>query len=322
VDRRAFIAGTLGLVVAPLGGEAQQAGKIPRIGIMYAGSAPTPGADALRRGLAELGWVEGQNLLIENRYAEERPARFSVLIAELIRLKVDVLVVRGTASAVAAKQATSTIPIVVPVMGDPVAEGLVASLARPGGNVTGLSALNIELSAKRVELLKEVLPRAKRVAVLRDPAGSPTDVGATQAAARAVGLDLQLLSVGRPEEFHGAFQAAKKAGAEGLIVLSSAFFFARRRQLVDLAAQDRLIAVWEHRDFAAAGGLLSYGPNLMDMNRRAAKYIDKILKGAKPADLPIEQPTTFELVINLKTAKALGLTILPAVLVRADEIIQ
>ena len=289
---------------------------------MYAGSAPTPGADALRRGLAELGWLEGQNLLIEKRYAEERPARFSVLIAELIRLKVDVLVVRGTASAVAAKQATSTIPIVVPVMGDPVAEGLVASLARPGGNVTGLSMLNIELSAKRVELLKEVLPRAKRVAVLRDPAGSPTDVGATQAAARALGLELQLLSVGRPEEFHGAFQAAKKAGAEGLIVLSSAFFFAHRRQLVDLAAQDRLIAVWEHRDFAAAGGLLSYGPNLMDMNRRAAKYIDKILKGAKPADLPIEQPTTFELVISLKTAKALGLTIPPAVLARADEVIQ
>jgi ABC-type uncharacterized transport system substrate-binding protein len=264
--------------------------------------------------------VEGQNLLIENRYAEGRPARYPALIAELIRLKVDVLVVRGRASAVAAKQATSTIPIVVPIMGDPVAEGLVASLARPGGNVTGLSMLNTELSAKRVELLKEVLPRAKRVAVLRDPAASRMDVGATQAAARVLGLELQLLSVDRPEEFHGAFQAAKKAGAEGLIVLSSPFFFTQRRQLLDLAAQDRLIAVWEHRDFADAGGLLSYGPNLMDMNRRAAMYIDKILKGAKPADLPVEQPTKFDLVINLKTATALGLTIPQSLLGLAERI--
>jgi putative tryptophan/tyrosine transport system substrate-binding protein len=308
------------LLASPVG-EAQPVGKVPRIGVMYAGSAPNPYADALRRHLAELGWVEGQNLLIEDRYAEGRPERYPVLIAELIRLKVDVLVAGGgTAGAQAAKRATATIPIVMPVMGDPVAAGLVSSLARPGGNVTGLSMLNTELSAKRVELLREVLPRVERVAVLRDPATPQADVDVTHAAARFLGLRLQLLNVGPPGEFPGAFQAARKADA--LIVLASGFFNTQRRRLIDLAAQNRLIAVWEHRDFADAGGLMSYGPNLVDMNRRAAKYIDKILRGAKPADLPIEQPTKFEFVINLKTAKALGLTIPPAVLARADEIIE
>jgi putative ABC transport system substrate-binding protein len=323
VDRRAWLLGSLGLLLASPAGEAQPVGKVPRIGVMYAGSAPNPYADALRRHLAELGWVEGQNLLIEDRYAEGRPERYPTLIAELIRLKVDVLVAGGgTAGAQAAKRATATIPIVMPVMGDPVAAGLVSSLARPGGNVTGLSMLNTELNAKRVELLREVLPRVERVAVLRDPATPPADVDATHAAARSLGLRLQLLNVGRPEEFPGAFQAARKADADALIVLASGFFNTQRRRLIDLAAQNRLIAVWEHRDFADAGGLMSYGPNLVDMNRRAAKYIDKILKGAKPADLPIEQPTKFELVINLKTAKALGLTIPPSVLARADEIIE
>jgi len=323
VDRRTWLMGSLGLLAAPLAGEAQPSGKVPRIGVMYAGSAPNPYADALRRGLAELGWVEGQNLIIEDRYAEGRPERYPALIAELIHLNVNVLVAGGgTAGAQAAKRATGTIPIVMPVMGDPVAAGLVASLARPGGNVTGLSMLNTEISAKRVELLREVLPNVERVAVLRDPAAPPADVDATQAAARALGLRLQLLSASRPEEFDGAFQAARKSRAEALIVLASGFFNTQRRRLVDLAAQNRLIAVWEHRDFANAGGLMSYGPNLVDMNRRAAKYIDKILKGAKPADLPVEQPTVFELVINLRTAKTLRLTIPPAVLARADEVIQ
>ena len=321
ISRRAFIGEALGTLALPLTAAAQ-AGRIPQIGVMYAGSAPNPGADALRRGLADLGWVEGRNLLIEWRYAEGRPERYPALIAELIRLKVDVLVAGGgTAGAQAAKRATSTIPIVLPVIGDPVAAGLVASLARPG-NVTGLSMLNTEISAKRVELLREVLPHVERVAVLRDPAAPPADVDATQAAARSLGLRLQLLSVGRPEELHGAFQTVKRSGAEALIVLASGFFNTQRRQLVDLAAQYRLVTVWEHRDFAEAGGLLSYGPNLVDMNRGAAKYVDKILKGAKAADLPVEQPTVFELVVNMKTAKTLALTIPPSVLVRADEVIE
>jgi putative ABC transport system substrate-binding protein len=321
--RRWWLVLAFALLAAPSGLEAQPAGKIARIGVMYAGSAPNPGAEALRRGLADLGWVEGRSLLIEERYAEGRPDRYPALIEELIRLHVDVLVTGGgTAGALAAKRATQTIPIVMPVTGDPVAAGLVSSLARPGGNVTGLSMLNTEISAKRVELLREVLPRIERVAVLRDPAAPPADLDATQAAARSLGFRLQLLSASRPEEFDGVFQVARKSRAEALIVLASGFFNTQRRRLVDLAAQHRLVTVWEHRDFAEAGGLMSYGPNLLDMNRRAARYVDRILKGAKPGDLPVEQATTFELVINRKAARALAITIPPAVLARADEVIQ
>jgi putative ABC transport system substrate-binding protein len=314
----------LALLAAPRAGEAQPAGKVPRIGVMSSGSATSPDlADALRRGLTELGWAEGQNILIEWRWAEGRPERYPALIAELVRLKVDLIVAGGgTPGARAAKRATSTIPIVVPAVGDPVASGLISSLARPGGNVTGLSMLNTEISAKRVELLREILPKVERVAVLSDPAASTPDLGATQAAASSLRLRLQVLSVGRPEEFDGLFNAARKADVEALIVLASPVFNTYRRRLIDLVAQNRLIAVYEHRAFPAAGGLMSYGPNLEDMNRRAAKYVDKILKGATPADLPVEQPTVFEFVINLKTAKALGLTIPPAVLARADELIQ
>jgi putative ABC transport system substrate-binding protein len=311
------------LLAAPLAADAQPAGKVPRIGVLFAGSAATPGYDTLRRGLAELGWVEGQNILIEYRYAEGRPERYPALIAELLSLKVDVLVAGGgTPGARAAKQATSTIPIVLPIVGDPVAAGLVSSLARPGGNVTGLSMQDTEISAKRVELLREVLPTVKRVAVLKDPVAPAQDPDATQAAARALGLRLQVLSVGRPEDFPGAFEAARKAGAEALIVLASSVFNLHRQRLVDLAAENRLIAVYEHREFPYAGGLMSYGPDLADMTRRAAKYVDKILKGAKPGELPVEQPTKFDLVINLKTAKVLGLTIPPSVLARADQLIQ
>ena len=310
-------------LTAPLTAEAQPAGKVYRIGVLSAGAAPSLDfADILRRGLAELGWIEGQNILIDYRHAEGRPDRYPALIAELLSLKVDVLVVGGgTPGARAAKQATKTIPIVLPIVGDPVASGLVSSLARPGGNVTGLSMLNTEISAKRVQLLREVLPTVKRVAVLSDPVVTALDLDATQAAAHSLGLQLQVLSV-RAEDFHGAFEAARKAGAEALIVLASSVFNLHRQRLVDLAAQNRLLAVYEHRQFADAGGLMSYGPDLKDMTRRAAKYVDKILKGAKPADLPVEQPTKFELVINLKTAKALGLTIPPAVLARADAVIE
>jgi putative tryptophan/tyrosine transport system substrate-binding protein len=324
VNRRTLLAGTLGLLAAPLAAVAQQAGKVPRIGVMAAGAASSPDlADALRRGLGEFGWVEGQNIRIEWRYAEGRPERYPALIAELIRLKVDLIVVGGgTPGARAAKRATSTIPIVLPAVGDPVASGLVSSLARPGGNVTGLSMLNTEISAKRVELLREVLPKVERVAVLSDPAANTPDLGATQAAASSLRLRLQLLSVGRPEGFGGVFEAARKADAEALIVLASPVFNTYRRRLIDLAAQNRLIAVYEHRAFPDAGGLMSYGPNLEEMNRRAATYVDRILKGAKPADLPVEQPTVFELVINMKTAKTLGLTIPASVLARADRVIE
>jgi putative ABC transport system substrate-binding protein len=324
ISRRAFIGEALAAVAAPLAAHAQQAGKVPRIGVMSSGSAASPDlADALRRGLAEFGWVEGQNILIEWRYAEGRPERYPALIAELVRLRVDLIVAGGgTPGAQAAKRATSTIPIVLPAVGDPVATGLVSSLARPGGNVTGLSMLNTEISAKRVELLREVLPKIERVAVLSDPAAHTPDLNATQAAAPSLRLRLQVLSVGRPEEFGGVIEAARKADAEALIVLASPVFNTYRRRLIDLVAQNRLIAVYEHRAFPDAGGLMSYGPNLEDMNRRAAKYVDKILKGAKPADLPVEQPTVFELVINMKTAKTLGLTIPASVLVRADRVIE
>ena len=195
-------------------------------------------------------------------------------------------------------------------------------LARPGGNVTGLSTQDTEISAKRVELLRELLPSVERVAVLRDPAADPAQVDATQAAGRSLGLRLQVLSVSRPEEFHGAFQAAKRADAEALLVLASTLISAHRQRLVDLAAQNRLVAVYEHRDFADAGGLMSYGPNIAAMYRRAATYVDKILKGSKPADLPVEQPGVFELVINLKTAKALGLTIPHSMSLRVDQVLE
>ena len=219
-------------------------------------------------------------------------------------------------------RATSTIPIVLPIVGDPVAAGLVSSLARPGGNVTGLSMLNTEISSKRVELLRDLLPKIERVAVLRDPTVGAADWDATQTAARRLGLRLQLLNAARPEEFMHAFQTATKARAQAVIVLASGMFNTQRRRLVDLASQGRLIAVYEHRQFPEAGGLISYGPNLVDMQRRAAKYIDKILRGAKPSDLPVEQANVFELVINLKTAKALGITIPQSLLLRADEVIE
>jgi len=324
MDRRAFLATVAGgLLAAPFAADAQHPAKVPRIGITIAEPAPSRYTEALTRGLTELGWVDGQNILIDYRSAEGRPERFPALLAELISLKVDIIVAGGgTVGARAAKHATSTIPIVMPVVTDPVGAGLVSSLARPGGNITGLSMLNTEISAKRAELLRDVLPRAERVAVLRDPAADPTQAGTTQATARALGLRLQVLSVSRSDEFPAAFEAARKARAEGLIVLASSFFNAHRRELVNLAAQNRLVTVYEHREFPDAGGLMSYGPNIVEMYRRAAYFVDKILKGAKPGDLPIEQPTKFELVINLKTAKALGLTIPPSLLGRADEVIQ
>lgn len=332
--RIAILTAAIGILLVPLVPEAQLAGKapaatqispVPRIGVTLAPAAPSPYADALRRGLAELGWIEGKNILIDYRYAGGRSDRYPAFMAELVALKVNVIVAGGGVVAVrAAKQATSAIPIVMPAIIDPVATGLVASLPRPGGNVTGQSMLDIDITTKRMEFLKAVSPRLERIAVLNDPSQGdvPVQAGAMEAAARSLGLRLQFINVGRIDELDGALDAAKAARAEGLIVLASGLFTANRQRLVDIATRYRLAAVYEHRDFVDAGGLLSYGVNFEEMWHSAAKYVDRILKGAKPSDLPVEQPNTFELVINLRAAKMLQVTIPPTLLLRADRVLE
>jgi ABC-type uncharacterized transport system substrate-binding protein len=324
MDRRTFL-GSLagGLLAAPLAAEAQRAGRIPRIGILRPGVSPDPLIDAFRQGLRELGYSEGRDIRIEYRWTEGKEERLPDLAADLVRLKVDIIVTSGAGNH-AAQRATTTIPIVMAVSVDPVGVGLVASLARPGENITGLAALTEEVPGKWLELLKEILPGASRMAVLLDSASSSAaQLRALEAAARFLGVRLQTLRVGRPDDFRGAFAEAQKNRTEGLIVFGSAFHFAHRTRLVELAAEHRLPTIYDTREFVVgAGGLVSYGPNVYDLFRRAATYVDKILKGAQPGDLPIEQPTKFELVINLKTAKALGLTIPPSLLARADEVIE
>ena len=325
--RREFIA-TLagGLVAAPLAAEAQQAAKVPRIGYLFSNLAtPSHLWEAFRQGLRDLGYVEGRNVVIEYRDAEGKLDRLPALAAELVALKVDVIVAPATPATVAAKQATKTIPIVFAVVSDPVTSGLVTSLARPGGNVTGLTVLEPELVGKRLELLKQVVPGVSRVAVLWHPGavGERTEkdvLKEAEAAARALGVPLQFVEARGPADFDRAFLDMTRASAGALTVLESTVFFVERRHLVDLAAKNRLPAVYGLREFVDAGGLMAYGPNQPDLFRRAATYVDKILKGAKPGDLPVEQPTKFELVINLKTAKDLGLTIPPSLLQRAEVI--
>ena len=323
MDRRAFVAGTLALLAAPLAAEAQQAARTPRIGIVRLGSPPDPFVETLRDGLRDLGYVEGRTIEIEYRWAEGREERLPALVAELVRLKVDLMVVGGTVPARVAKQATSTIPIVVPVATDLIGAGLVTSLGRPGANVTGFASQNEELPGKWVELVKEALPAISRVALLSDPGSDAGQSRAAEAAGRSLGIGTRVLKVRRAEELPAAFAEAQKHRAEALIVLSSALFHAHRVQLVALAARHRLPALYHQKEFVVGpGGLMSYGADFQDLFRRAAGYVDRILKGAKPAELPIQQPTKFELVINLKTATALGLTIPPSVLARADELIQ
>ena len=317
-----LVAVVFGLLFAPVAAGGQPPGKVPRIGLVRLGSPPDPLVEAFRQGLRDLGYVEGQNLVIEYRWAEGKTERIPELTAELVRLKVDVLVTTGTPGGLAAKRATSTIPIVIPVTTDPVGAGLVASLARPGRNVTGLSMLAPEMAEKRMQFLKESFPRISRVAVVRDPARTPTDLQATEAAGRVLALQLQVLEARDLNDFETALAAAKKGRAQALHVLPSAAFFAHRARIVDLVAKIRLPTMYEHREFVTPGGLMAYGPSLPELFRRATVYVDKILKGAKPADLPVEQASRFELVVNLKTAKALGLTIPPSVLVRADHVIQ
>ncbi len=313
-----------GLLAAPLGADAQQPAKIPKIGLLFLLSGPNPNVDAFQQGLRELGWIEGQNIAIEYRWAAGREDRLPALAAELVRLKVAVIVTAATPTIRAAGQATRTIPIVAAAMADPMATELIASLGRPGGNVTGLSLLTTDLAGKRLQLLKEVAPHATRVAVLALQ-GSPATAflfREVEAAARVMGIQPQLFAVRGPQEFESAFAAMRRGRTGALIVQASPLSIEYRAEIAILAAKHKLPAIYKVRTFAEVGGLMSYGPDLADMYRRAATYVDKILKGAKPADLPVEQPTRFELVLNLKTAKALGLTIPQSVLIRADQVIQ
>jgi len=315
------------MFVALLAVDAQPAGKVYHIGVLETTSATlnVPNLDAFRRGLRELGYIEGQNLVIEYRSADGRPERFLALATELLRLPVDLILTRGTPAALAAKQATQgTIPVVITGAGDPVGSGLVASIAHPGGNVTGLSALTTELYAKRVELLKELMPQLTRLAGLFNMSNPvlPSQWTEVEMAARPLGVQSQLLDVRIPEEIGRAFNAAIQERADALVVAIEALTQANRRPIVDLAAQHRLPAMYAGREFVDAGGLISYGVSYPDMYYRAASFVNKIFKGTKPADLPVEQPMKFELVINLKTAKALGLTIPQIVLFQADEVIK
>jgi putative tryptophan/tyrosine transport system substrate-binding protein len=328
IDRRTFLAGTGAvLLAAPRASEAQQAAKIARIGFLTLNMALNPQLrEAFLRGLRDLGYVEGSNVVIEYRDAEGKPERLPALAAELVALKVDVIVAPPTLAALAAKQATRTLPIVFAVA-DPVGSGLVTSLARPGGNVTGLSQLAPELVGKCLEQLTQAVPGVSRVAALWQPGafGGRTEkdmLKEAEVAARALGVRLQFVEARGPADIDRAFSDMTRARAGALTVLPSGMFNNERRRLVDLATKNRLPAVYSWREFVDAGGLMSYGVDLADLWRRAATYVDKILKGAKPADLPVEQPTKFELVINLKTAKALGLTIPPSLLQRADEVIR
>ncbi len=329
--RRAFL-GTLagGLLAAPVAADAQQpAGKVYRLGYLSVGSGTSTylrPLEAFRQGLRERGWVEGQNIVIEYRWAEGRVDRLSGLAEELVRLKVDVIAASPTPAALAARNATRTIPIVGMSLTEPVAVGLVASLARPGGNVTGVTyGVDTDIFGKQLGLLKEAIPKVRRVAVLWNPGNSPAQpliMSSVKAAARSLGLQLQLLEAREPGEFDGAFSAMARERAGALLLPGDPMHFLHRARLADLALKGRLPSMSTQWQWVEAGGLMSYGPSLPDLYRRAATFVDKILKGAKPADLPIEQPTTFELVINLKAARALGLTIPQSLLLRADELIQ
>jgi putative ABC transport system substrate-binding protein len=306
--------------------QAQQTARIPRIGILVAASASfnLPRVEAFRQRLRELGYVEGKNIVIEYRYAEGKLDRLPDLVAELVQLKVDVIVTAGGTATLAAKKAGVTMPIVFGNVGDPVGTGIVSSLARPGGNITGLSMMAPDLDGKRLELLKEAFPKIARVAFLWVPVDSRGNLALTEmeAAAKALGLKLQSLEVRVLEDFDGAFARAKRDGAQALITFPSALVNTAQRQLLDFAAKNRLPAMYPYSEFVEAGGLMSYAPNIADLFRRAADFVDKILKGTKPADLAVEQPTKFEFVINVKAAKQIGLTIPPKVLAQADKVIK
>jgi putative tryptophan/tyrosine transport system substrate-binding protein len=328
MNRRRFLLTSLaGALAAPLAARAQQAAKVGYL-MLNGASSPVRYRDAFRQGLRDLGYVEGRNLVIEYHDAEGKPERLAALAAKLVALKVDVIVAPGTLAALAAKGATTTTPIVFPTVGDPVVDGLVESLPRPGGNVTGLANLTVgELIGKALQLLKEALPGTRRVAALTQ-SGATTEqtarevVTRTEAAARALEVAVDFVEIRRPEDLDTAFTGMTRKGADALVVLPWATLFYQRSRIVALAAKHRLPALYTYREYVEPGGLMSYGPDLADSHRRSAVYVDRILKGAKPADLPVEQATKFELVVNLRTAKALGLTIPPSLLARADEVIE
>ena len=323
MDRRAlFRLLGIGVLAAPVAAGAQQAGKAYRVGVL--GAIDSPPWEAFRQGLRELGYVEGRNLFLEQRFSGGRNERLQELAAELVRLQVDIIMTGGTEAPQAAKAVTRSIPIVMGAANDPVGLGLIASLARPGGNVTGLSFdITQQEGAKRLQLLKELVPNASRVAYLLAPGPTgETDLAGARLGARALGVDLRIHEVRAPGDLDRTFVALMRERPDALLVSATPAAMLQRRQIVDLAARSRLPAMYGFREPVEAGGLVSYGPSLSDMFHHAATHVDKILKGAKPADLPVEQPTKFELVINFKTAKALALTIPPSLLLRADEVIQ
>jgi putative tryptophan/tyrosine transport system substrate-binding protein len=305
---------------------AQQSGKLPRIGLLFTGesSPPSPNVEAFRQGLRDLGYVEGKNIVLEYRYAEGKIERLPHLAEELVRLPVDVIVTATSPAIHAAKRATDTIPIVFAVSGNPMATGYVASLARPGGNVTGLSVMDYELSGKRLELLTEALRRASRVAVLWNPGNGAMvlKMKEVQSAAQVLRVDIKSLEVRDPQDFDRALAALPREHPHALLTLADPLTLFHRDRIIEMAAKSRVPAMYEDREFVEAGGLMSYGPSVEANYRRAATYVDKILKGAKPAELPVEQPMKFELVINLKAAKQIGVTIPQSVLYRADKVIK
>ena len=319
-----FITLALGILRASLSADAQQLGKVPRVGFLCAMSGPSSHTEGFLRGLRELGYIEGKNIAIEYRFADGRLERFRDFAAELVNQKVDVIVVASSQAIHPAKDATRTIPIVMAQSEDPVGSGFVAGLGQPGGNITGLTSMSPELSGKRLELLKLVVPKVSRVAVLWNAANpvAALELKETEFAAQALGVKLQPVKVTGSNDLGPAFSAMTRERAGALIVLQDFIFFDHRAGLVDLAAKSRLPVIYEGREFAEAGGLMAYGPRYDDLFRRSAAFVDKILKGTKPADLPVEQPTKFELVVNLKTAKALGIEIPASLLALADEVIE
>jgi len=303
--------------------DAQQAAKkVYRIGLLRLTALPIHQIEAISRRLGQSGYVEGKNILIEYRFAEGKPDWLPDLAAELVNLKVDVMIAIGPAAASAAKSVTTTIPIVIAASGDPVKQGLVASLARPGGNITGLTILDPEMAGKRLELLKETFPKLSRVAVLRDPLLHGPELKEAEIAAQTLRLQLQPIKFQGPDDFEDAFQAMTKGRAEAFINFPTSLGASGQKRLAELAAKNRLVSIYGNREIVEAGGLMSYATNRAEIYARTATYVDKILKGAKPADLPVEQPTKFEFVINLKAAKQIGLTIPPNVLARADKVIR
>jgi putative tryptophan/tyrosine transport system substrate-binding protein len=326
VDRRQFVGIAIpSLLAASLAAEAQQTGHVYRIGFLGTATPSLMSAwlTAFREGLRERGYVEGKNIVIEQRWGEGKPERFPRLAAEIVKLKVDLILTSGPQAVRAVQHATTTIPIVMAVIENPVETGFVTSLARPGGNITGLSFQDSELVTRRLQLLKEVLPGVIRVGVLWNPTGDDrTTLKAVVGAATSLGLSLQILDVRVAEDLGQAFEAAKQKHAQALVQLASPLFAAHRKTMLDLSAKSRLPTTCQERTFVVDGCLMAYGPSFPEMFRRAAYYVDRILKGAKPGDLPVEQPTRFELVINLKTAQALGLTIPQSLLQQADEVIQ